>query len=395
MKLAFAHDHLFQEDKQGKLFTGGSFNNQAWKRYLNHFDEIVVLARKEKLNDKYENKTYNNFDLQETKLQAVPSISGPIKQFSNRKEAEEVIRKTLINSDALIARLPSETGNLAIRIAKELDKPYAVEVVACVWDALWNHGRPLGKIYAPVAMYKMKKKVFESPYTLYVTNEFLQKRYPTKGKATNVSNVEINEVNEEGYDIRLNRLKNKQIYKIGMIGSLKNRIKGWDVALNALSLLKIKGIDFQFHILGDGEIEQWGNLAQKLGIREKIYFCGVLPGGDPVLTWLDGIDLYIQPSFQEGLPRAVIEAMSRGCPVVGSTAGGIPELIDKNCLHKPGDYGKLAQIIEQVFRNMDYSMQLSISNIDASKQYIKSTLDEKRNQFWREFTEKVNANTML
>lgn len=390
MRLAFAHDHLFQEDEQGNLYTGGSFNNQAWKRYLNHFDEIVVLARKEKLDNKYNNKTYNNFDLKETKLEPVPSISGPIKQFSNKKEAEDIIRKTLIDSDALIARLPSETGNLAIRIAKELNKPYAVEVVACVWDALWNHGSLMGKIYAPVAMHKMKRKVYASPYTLYVTNEFLQKRYPTKGKTTNISNVEISSVFEKAYEIRNSRLEGKTIYKIGMIGSLKNRIKGWDVALNALSILKSKGIDFEFHILGDGEVEQWANLADKLGIRDKVKFCGVLPGGEPVLNWLDEMDLYIQPSFQEGLPRAVIEAMSRGCPVVGSNAGGIPELIDLNCIHKAGEYKDLAASIEKAILNKEYSMMLTKQNIGAAKQYEKSELDKKRNEFWGSFINEID-----
>ncbi|MGI6537807.1 MAG: hypothetical protein ACOX22_05640 [Caldicoprobacterales bacterium] len=228
--------------KKGNLYTGGAYNNQVWKRYLNHFDEIIVLARLEKLSDNYNNKQYNKFDLEGTSLQPVPSISGPVKQFTNRKKAEEIIRKTLIYSDALIARLPSEIGNMAIKIAKDLGKPYAVEVVACVWDALWNHGRLMAKLYAPLAMYKMKKLVLDSPYTLYVTNEFLQRRYPTNGKPTNVSNVEINDIFEESYNIRLNRLKHTNVYKIGMIGSLKNRIKGWDVAFKALSILESKGI---------------------------------------------------------------------------------------------------------------------------------------------------------
>lgn len=386
MKLTFAHDHLFQEDEQGNLYTGGSFNNQAWKRYLIHFDEIIVLARKEKLNNKYNNKNYNNFDLKGTKLEPVPSISGPIKQFANKKEAEKIIRKTLVNSDALIARLPSETGNLAIRIANELNKPYAVEVVACVWDALWNHGRLLGKIYAPIALYKMKRKVYESSYTIYVTSEFLQRRYPTKGNTTNVSNVEISNVFEDAYEIRNNRLEGKTMYKIGMIGSLKNRIKGWDVALNALSVIESKGLDFEFHILGDGEIEQWKKLANKLGIGDKVKFCGLLPGGEPVLNWLDEMDLYIQPSFQEGLPRAVIEAMSRGCPVAGSSVGGIPELIDLSCIHKPGDYTELAAIIEKIIRNKEYYMKLSHDNVRLAKLYEKDLLDNRRKEFWLNFT---------
>ena len=263
MKLAFAHDHLFQLDNDGNLFTGGSFNNQTWERYLNHFDEITVLARVENLEDKNNNKIYNRFDLKETKLAPVPSLSGPAKQFTNKKEAEKIIREVLINSDALIARVPSEIGNLAINVAKELKMLYAVEVVACVWDALWNHGKPFAKIYAPIAMHKMKNSVMHSPYTLYVTNEFLQKRYPTKGKVANISDVEIYEVFEESYEIRRKRLNN-HIYKIGMIGSLKNRIKGWDIALKALKKLDSKNINFEFYALGDGSTKKWGRISERI-----------------------------------------------------------------------------------------------------------------------------------
>lgn len=386
MKLAFAQDHIFQQDENGNLFTGGSFNNHIWERYLNHFDEITVLARLENIKDQYNNKTFNSFDLKATKLVPIPSLSGPVKQFTNKKEDKRIIRMALKNSDALIARLPSEIGNLAINVAKELNKPYAVEVVACVWDALWNNGKPLGKIYAPIAMHKMQRTVLNSPYTLYVTNEFLQKRYPTNGKGTNVSDVEIYDVFEESIELRYNRL-NSGMYRIGMIGSLKNGIKGWDVALRALKVLDKKNVDFEFHVLGDGDIKRWSTIAKKLGISNKVKFCGILPGGEPVLNWLDQMDLYIQPSFQEGLPRAVIEAMSRGCPVAGSNAGGIPELIDNSCIHKAGDYKGLADSIERIISNKEYSMTLSKMNLEVSKKYKKSVLDKKRSEFWNSFVE--------
>ena len=44
----------------------------------------------------------------------------------------------------------------------------------------------------------------------------------------------------------------------------------------------------------------------------------------------DNIDVFIMPSLQEGLPRSMVEAMSRGCNVIGSRVGGIPELLDDN-----------------------------------------------------------------
>ena len=74
-------------------------------------------------------------------------------------------------------------------------------------------------------------------------------------------------------------------------------------------------------------------------------FNGVLPSGQPVLNWLDDIDIYVQPSFQEGLPRALVEAMSGGRPAFASTTGGIPELLPADCLHCPGDAARLGASI--------------------------------------------------
>src|SRR5699024_9699785 len=216
-----------------------------------------------------------------------------------------IVKEELEKADALIARLPSETGNIAIQQAKKMNKPYLVEVVGCVWDSLWNYGSIQAKLYAPIAMKKMKKNVENAPYVIYVTNKFLQKRYPTKGKTENISNVEIGDVSQNSLETRIDRYnKNKKLITIGMIGSLDNKIKGLDIAFKALGNLKEMNIKFQFEILGDGDQRPWQTMAREIGIEDKVKFCGVLPGGEPVLKWLDRIDLYIQPSYQEGLPRA-------------------------------------------------------------------------------------------
>ena len=104
--------------------------------------------------------------------------------------------------------------------------------------------------------------------------------------------------------------------------------------------------------------------------------------GDPVLAWLDEIDLYLQPSFQEGLPRAAIEAMSRACPVLGSTAGGIDELIQGDCLHRPGDVATLSSHILQCFRNTDLQLRMARENFETSHRYSMEVLSKKRFEFW-------------
>lgn len=382
MRAVFAHDHIFREDIKGNYYTGACFNNMVWKRYLRNFDELIVLARLDRQKIPTDNK-YNSFHLENLSFKAVPTLSDPLNILKNRHQARRIIYEELKKSDVLIARLPSEIGNLAIKIAKELNKPYLIEVVGCIWDSLWNYGTLQARIYAPIAYYRMKKYIKDAKYAIYVTNEFLQKRYPTSAVTRNISNVELNEVSEDALIKRMKRYSSspKDFLTIGMIGSLNNKIKGIDVALRALSELKKEKVKFEFKVLGDGDPNIWLPLIQQLNLEENVEFCGLLPGGEPVLKWLDNIDIYIQPSYQEGLPRAVIEAMSRGCPVVGSTAGGIPELVNRKCLHKPGSYEKLAKIIKEINSDKKYMENLSKENLDTAKKYQKSVLDSKRYDF--------------
>ena len=71
--------------------------------------------------------------------------------------------------------------------------------------------------------------------------------------------------------------------------------------------------------------------------------------------------VYIQPSRIEGLPRALIEAMSRGCACVGSSVGGIPELLNNQYIHEVNDYNSLAVKIFDLY---------DIDNLAKSSKYV-------------------------
>ena len=62
-------------------------------------------------------------------------------------------------------------------------------------------------------------------------------------------------------------------------------------------------------------------------LRDRVRFRGQLTTPVDVRAELDRADLFVLPSRQEGLPRAMIEAMARALPCIGSSVGGIPELL--------------------------------------------------------------------
>jgi glycosyltransferase involved in cell wall biosynthesis len=289
------------------------------------------------------------------------------------------------DADAVVARLPSEIGFLAVKHAKRLSKPYAVEVVACAWDALFNFGGLSGRLYAPLAFLRTKRAVAEAPQALYVTSSWLQGRYPTKGQAESASNVELEPVGQLALDKRRARLeaiaKGKRPV-LGTIASLRTRAKGVQTAIAALSKLRRAGIELDYHLLGAGPVEPWRALAEKAGVADLVHFDGTRSAGEGVAEWLDGVDIYLQPSFQEGLPRSTIEAMSRGDACIGSTCGGIPELLPKDRLHKPGDVARLADCIRRLASDPAAIAEASSTDLATARQFDLDRLKGRRHDFF-------------
>jgi len=178
----------------------------------------------------------------------------------------------------------------------------------------------------------------------------------------------------------------------GTIGSLSTRYKGIQTALAALSAIRNLNINFEYRILGSGNQTQWRLLAGRLGIGNQVTFFSSIPSGDPVFQWLDGIDVYLQPSLTEGLPRSLIEAMSRACPCIGSSAGGIPELLDGQSIHTPGNVTELKHLLYRACIDPDWLRQQSERNFIASKDFTLASLDTRRDAFWLSFANHVRAN---
>lgn len=102
-------------------------------------------------------------------------------------------------------------------------------------------------------------------------------------------------------------------------------IKGLEYTLEALSLLKKKGIDFNYTIIGEGvERERLMFAAYQLGIKNNVTFAGKLPPSE-VKKYMEQATLYVQYSIQEGFCNAVLEAQAMGLLCIVSDAEGLSE----------------------------------------------------------------------
>ena len=164
--------------------------------------------------------------------------------------------------------------------------------------------------------------------------------------------------------------------------------KGVDVLIEALALCVQLGLDASVTVLGDGKFRaELEDLAKNRGLGNRVEFAGQLTAGNAVRDRLDQADLFVLPSRTEGLPRALIEAMASGLPCVGTTVGGIPELLESGDLVPPGNAKALAETIVEVFSDPDRMDAMSNRNLTLSLEYGDQVLRQRRQTFYRDVLE--------
>ena len=395
MKLLFAYSDNFKKDEYGNYYTGGSADEEMWERYANITDELNIISRIDKsiYRMEYAKKYFNTFDGTNKNFIPIPRFQPSVAELFNIRKyikAKRTIQKSVINIDFVIARVPSVIGNIAIKYAKKYKKPYLVEVVGCPWDAYWNHSFK-GKLVAPFMYYSTKKVVKGAEYAIYVTNEFLQRRYPSVGKTLGCSDVSLPPLDENILRRRLNKINqmsgNKPIV-IGTVAAVNVRYKGQQYVISAISKLNREGYNFEYHLVGGGDDSYLRSIAKKFNVEDKVKFLGSLPH-EEVFRYLDNIDIYIQPSKTEGLPRAVVEAMSRACPCIGSNAGGMSELFGSNFIFPKGSVKEICRLLKMM--NKEIMLEEAKRSFNKAKEYDKELLDRKRNKFYNSFSRELRG----
>jgi colanic acid/amylovoran biosynthesis glycosyltransferase len=130
--------------------------------------------------------------------------------------------------------------------------------------------------------------------------------------------------------------------------------KGQLLLLQAVHQLHQAGMDFHLTLVGDGELRsEIEALIETNGLCNKVTITG-LATMDEVQKCILNARVFVLPSFGEGLPVAIMEALALGRPVISTYIAGIPELIkpgETGWLVPAGSVDELAQTIAQVLRS--------------------------------------------
>lgn len=125
---------------------------------------------------------------------------------------------------------------------------------------------------------------------------------------------------------------------------------------------------------GNGEIDRLNNIIQQQQLEGLVEFVGWISNKEKT-TWLQKSDIYILPSYKEGLPISILEAMSYGQAIISTNVGGIPEIVipEKNgILIEPGN---LSEIETAINFFLEHPEMIEIYGLE-SKQYAKKHLPD-------------------
>lgn len=388
-KLLFVHDATFKYDDFG-VYYGTSVNNNTLKRYEYISQDITILIRTKPFDINDDRKNYTAIS-SKYKIKSIPNLMSlygiTIGQFYLKNDIEKEINKF----DCVIARLSGIVGLLTAQICIKNNVPCIIECVGNCWDSLWYHSMK-GKFLAPFAFYKTKNVIRNANYVIYVTQSYLQRLFPTYGKSVGCSNVTIEDNYIPDFNLRLSRFEKRLGKKIiiGSAGKIDLKYKGYQHVIKAVKELDRLGIHIEYQLVGSGNPNYLQNIAAEEGVLGRIKFLGVM-SHEQVLNWMREVDIYAQPSDTEGLPRALIEAMSRGCACIGSDAGGIKELLNKNVIFKRGDIDGLIKALTKVIENYKEFCHICY---EKSKDYNINKINSEREIFFKHFIEHYGLNNL-
>ena len=407
MIVVVALDDHFLRTPDGNVWTQSVMPYRFWQRYLDVFEGVRVVAR---VRDVPAPPTdYLRVDGPCFSIAAVPDYRGPWQYLRHRKGILEHVEDVVEPGDAVILRVPSQVSTCVHSRLRRSGHPYGVEVLGDPWDvfapgAVQHPLRPLFRLYGTCVL---KSQCANAHAAAYVTERALQKRYPRhrnrveglplapdgRVATSPTMSIGISDVILPSAAVVSEARSYRTLpdpLSLVFVGTMAQLYKAPDILIQAVARTIRSGVDLRLVLVGDGRYRpQLELLARQLGICDRVLFRGQLTTGAAVREKLDQADLFVLPSHQEGLPRAMVEAMARAMPCIGSSVGGIPELLASEDLVPPGNAAALAEKIIEVATNPGRMRAMSLRNLERARDFQDHVLQTRRVEFYRFLKERT------
>lgn len=391
MKVVVTLERRFERTPDGAVWTRGDGSHRFWNRYLSVFSEVTVVARASDVKMAPEGAI--RVDGPRVSVAALPHYVGPPGYLRHWRTLRRALQEAASPTHAVILRVPSPIAATLAPLLRSQGRPYGVEVLGDPYEVFAPGAvrHPLSWFFRWWLPWNMRADCASACAASYVTREALQGSYPCRERAIAVSDVDLSDDDFVPAGREVARVKEPRRAVLVSVGSLEQLYKGTDVLLDAVGLCIRRGVDLELVLVGDGRARPaLERRAAALGLGGRVRFMGQLPNGS-VRAQLDQADVFVLPSRTEGLPRAMVEAMARAVPCIGTRVGGIPELLEDEDLVTSGDPVQLAAKVEEVLGSAHRRAAMSSRNLARAAEYRDELLRPRRNEFYRRVRESAQA----
>jgi glycosyltransferase involved in cell wall biosynthesis len=385
MKTSVIVDARLVRTADGHVWTKVGFEYRFWTRYLNVFECVKVVAR---VRDVTEIDTsYERVSGPAVAVHAVPHYLGPFQYLKARVAIRRALAQSVAEGEAAIFRVGSRLADDLIPHFWRARRPYGLEVVGDPYDVFAPGAvrHPLRPLFRSVCTYNLKRQCASAAAVSYVTKGTLQRRYPSGSPdgvpafTTHYSSIDLDE-SDFVAPARSSPAMSRP--RLVFVGSFAQLYKAPDVLIRALHLLRQRGVRADLILIGDGKHRcEMEELVRSLNLQEVVVFRGEMDRNS-VRKELDLATVFVLPSRTEGLPRAMIEAMARSLPCIGTNVGGIPELLHRDDMVEPESVGSLASRLQACLSSPTRLAEMSERNFKAAQEYRAEVLGKRRDQFY-------------
>ena len=269
-------------------------------------------------------------------------------------------RPDIVHSNQILISI---AAGLACRIAK----------VPCIWHIRENPAKHISdvilKTFGLFGYFLANKIIVNSQYTAKIFHNTLMQR-----KIIVIPiGIEISKnKNSTEKNIRKNNLSDKIISIFGRLIPMK----GHEVLIESMKILKSKKVNFKLNIYGDyNDLDLYYlslvSLINRLNLSSKIRFCGFKSN---IQEAMNSSDIIVSSSTEaETFGRTIVEAMLVGKPVIATRVGAHPEIIEDGVsgfLVQPNDPKDLAKKIEILFNDKNLAYKIGETGKERSEEYF-------------------------
>jgi L-malate glycosyltransferase len=361
------------------LETKYHFNNQTlycddvYTLFLNELStDWVVLGRMlhddTSINNMYEFKRYSTI----YKIEYYDSLFHlykilPFYYLRNKN----LIRDFVLDCDMILIMTPSPIGSILLKYAIKFNKEYCLLIrqdsTQMIPSRFSGIKKIIAKLIADYSDSSLRKKIQKHNSKILALGPVLTARYENYSKRVYnfaSSRYKLSDIINES---DLNILDNSN-FKILFVGRIEIN-KGIDELLRALNEFN----NCKITIVGNGKYLNQAKLSvNNSSLRNRINFMGYIPFGQKLLAIYQSHDIFILPSYSEGLPQVILEAMACGCVVLASNVGSIPNVIKhevNGLLFQPRSTTSLIEQLDKIINNRYNLTAIRLNALKTAKEY--------------------------